>query len=161
MQNTVPCFYALAEDAPFPHECTYSRYRVTIQDSIPEMETKSCLVSGHPVRLSISAEIRVAQSPREKWAWVRFPHGRPPYDVRCLCNVERRSHVIASLQYASLLTTSKSSVPGADRERRHSRLRDTTDSQNPKIAAKLCIILLRLKFYWAVLAEQLVSLGPP
>ena len=35
---------------------------------------------------------------------------------------------------------------GVVREGWHSRLRDTTNSQNPTIAAKLCIILQRLKF---------------
>ena len=43
---------------------------------------------------------------------------------------------------------------GVVREGWHSRLRDTTDTQNTTIAAKHCKILLRLKFYCAVFAEQ-------
>ena len=38
---------------------------------------------------------------------------------------------------------------------RHSRVRDTTDSQNPTNAAKSFRTLLRLKFYWAIWADQL------
>ena len=120
VQNTAPCFYALAEDAPFPHECTVvqSDYLGCNTRKWEKQSIANCLLSshfrcqipsGHPVQLSISAEIRVAKSPREKWAPLsHFSQDRRP--VRCLCNVERHVHVIASLPCTPVTASSKSEV---------------------------------------------------
>ena len=48
-------------------------------------------------------------------------------------------------------------VAGSQRKMKlhvHSRLRDTTDSQNPTNAVKYFRTLLRLKFYWTTWEDQ-------